>query len=241
MAVISHEARLVYVPVPKIACTSVKTMFYELANPDGPRLGLRGRLRAALGGAPRPLRIHHQPGYATLRFTRVAAAVGPIPQGYVKVALVRDPLARLRSAWGNKVGRAIFAARGEIEDVENEELPLDPSFSQFLRGFEGYRRVSRAARAHTEPLRWHLGPDLGWYDHVFRMEDMDAFAAFVSERVGRPVRPPRKNEGGAPSRPATLEPGDEDRLRALLSDDYALLDGVYDVERALAAVARRAA
>ena len=76
MSVVSHRARLVYVVVPKAACTSVKTILYDLdvGGDRRPKQGLRDRL---LGRpAPAPTSIHQIDGYVT----RPSDSAG-VPQG----------------------------------------------------------------------------------------------------------------------------------------------------------------
>lgn len=232
MAILSHEARLLYIPVPKHACTSAKMMFWRLAHPEEEARDPLSRVRRRLRRATTPQRpIQHRPGYQTLSFARVT----PPPEGYDKVVIIRDPLARLVSAWSNKVREGVIArGPGPLLDLANECVPSNPTFSEFIRHFDAYRRVSRAARNHTEPLAWHIGPSLAWYDHVFPMERMDDFTAYVSERAGQTVSMGRKNAGGAESRSAALGDGDEERLSEILAPDYALLEGRYDIETALA-------
>ena len=229
MAVVSHRARLIYVAVPKIACTSIKSAFWRLeTQSEDPSPG------AAQGDPappPRKISIHQRPGYKTLSFARVDAP----PEGYEKVLVVRDPLARTLSAWRNKVGYEIFRKRsGEVEDLENALLPLDPTFPEFVRNYEAYRKHSRPARVHTEELSYHVGPDLGWYDAVFRLEELDAFVDHVSARCGAPFALDRMNESGAGKPGFTLDETEIALLRRHLAADYALLSDYYDFDTAIA-------
>lgn len=227
MSVISSKARTFYAVLPKAACTSVKTMFWELeTGRDSTRRGLSDRVRARLGRAVPPFPIHHLDGYVTRPFGEVAA-----PAGHARICLVRDPLSRLRSAWTNKVGRAVFATRGETRQVSGAGLGLDPTFGYFVENLDAYREISRPAQVHSRDYAWHLGPDLRWYDQVFRIEDMPGFERFLSGRAGTGIRVPRHNEGGAVPRPLAIAEGHRDLLRARLRADYALLGGLYDFDR----------
>lgn len=228
MSVINTKARTFYVVLPKAACTSIKTLFWELeTGGTSSRPGLFDRVRARFGRQPPPLPIHHIEGYVTREF----GAVSEVPRGYDRICALRDPLSRLRSGWTNKVGREVFASRGETRTVTAAGLSLDPTFGYFIDNLDAYREISRPARVHSRDYAWHLGPDLEWYDQIFRIEDMPSFERYVSGRVGAEIQVPRHNEGGGASRPLAVEPRHGEALRARLAGDYALLGGLYDFDR----------
>lgn len=235
MAVVSHKARLLYVVVPKAACTSVKRLFLELdgGSLEAPPLGFLDRLRGKTPLGPRS--VHQIEGYITRPFSEV----GAVPEGYARITVVRDPLARLHSAWTNKADTATFARRGELERLTAAGLSTAPSFGAFLDDFERYRDISSPVNVHTRPMRWHLGDEPGWYDKVFRMEEMAEFEAWVGARAGSPVRLTRDNRSAGEARPLGFEPHHADVARRLLADDYALLAGCYDFDESLAAFRRR--
>ena len=231
MAVLSHEFRVLYHDVPKVACTTLKTFFWEAAHgrPFAPTA--RERVAGRLGlGRPRHRSIHHVPGHLTRSFARVP----PPPEGYARIAVVRDPAARLHSAWRSKVSVRVFRTRGESEDLHNAFVPVDPSFGDFVDHFEAYREHSRAARVHTHPYAWHLGPDITAFDAVFRLEDLDRLRDWLEERGGRPTAFPRRNETGHDDRPNGLDAGQLARLAALTAPDYRWLGGLYDAESGIA-------
>lgn len=231
MAVLSDAARVLYVVVPKAASTSLKSTFRDLAS-DVPRAGVVARL---LGRVPAQRTGHHAPGYRTVPFENLESP----PPRYEKITAVRDPIARLYSAWSNKVCASAFAARGEIEAIRAQGLPINPTFGEFLENVEAYCAISVPAQVHTRPLAWHLGTDLGWYDRVFRIEAMAELEDYLSARVGRPVVVPRENRGDGSARPLDVEARHVDMLRRLLADDYRLLGRLYDFEEGLDAFTRR--
>jgi hypothetical protein len=233
MAVTSHRARVFYVVVPKAACTSVKVFFRDLEEEaDARRPSFLGRL---FGGGKRARPIHNVDGYRTVPFDEA----GPVPEGYARISVVRDPLMRLQSAWSNKVCRAAFEARGEVEAIRARGLPVDPSFAAFVENYEAYREVSRPAHIHTRPLAWHLGGDVSWYDRLFKLEELGAFEAFISERVGRAVSVPRENKGHPDARPFEFAARHVGLVRGILAEDYRLLGRLYDFDRSLGAFGQK--
>jgi hypothetical protein len=228
MAVVSHEFRVLYHDVPKVACTTLKTFFWEAAHgrPFAYSTADRALDRLRIRRREWFASIHHVPGYRTRSFARVE----PPPEGYARICVVRDPAARLHSAWRSKVRTRIFRTRGESEDLYNAFVPVDPSFGDFVDHFEGYRTHSRAARVHTEPYAWHLGPDIAAFDAVFRQEELGRLASWLAERGRRSVAFPRRNESEPEDRDDRLSPSQVERLRELCQDDYRWLGGLYDPE-----------
>jgi len=242
MAILSHPLRLAYFDVTKVASTALKATLWEIDNgrPCPPfRPALRGwrrwRARALGRAADGWPPIHAMEGYRTRRFDPEAG----LAEGYHRLAVVRDPIRRLRSAWQDKVHRAQFAIRPEeFRDLEDEGLPLDPDFGAFVDDFEAYRAIARPARIHTTPFSWHLGPDLSIFDSVHRLERIDTLTALLSDRLGRPVTLPRSNEAGPARRNEALTPAQIEKLRAITAPDYALLGGLYDPEDAVRSLVR---
>lgn len=240
MPVIARKLNLVYYDVPKIACTSLKTLFFELetgtpldSRPPSPSLLRRALTHLRLAPPPRPwkrTRIHGMEGYRTQSWL----VATPPPDGLDTLVVLRDPASRLHSAWSNKVCERSFAIRGELEDLTNEGLPHDPDFGTFLELFDQYRQVSRPARWHTHPYAWHLGPDSEAFDHVFRMEEFDRVIDFLSDRAGRPLSAPRRNVAEEETRSQTLTSAQLDRLAEITAADYAWLKGLYDPDEGLA-------
>lgn len=89
MAAILDDHKLFYASVPKVACSSVKRMFYEIEN------GVAFDKIVANG---KRYYVHHfYPGI--LRNTYPEARIAD----YRRLCLVRDPIKRFLSAYGNRV------------------------------------------------------------------------------------------------------------------------------------------
>lgn len=157
MPVISHPLHLVYFDIPKVACTSLKVLMWELDNgaPFRTRQEMtrldRVRRRLGMDTAPRVSgSIHYVPGYQTWSFARVQTL--DLPEGYDRITVLRDPIARISSAWTNKMSQDVFAARDEVEDLHNEGLSDAPGFGAFIDNFERYRDISRPVRVIRSPM-----------------------------------------------------------------------------------------
>ena len=235
MPVISNRTKLAYFDVPKIACTSLKTLFWEIETgrkfPSPPyRFRFMRRLLKGLGYRSHSIhQIHQEAGYETRSFL----IAQPVPAGFETVVVIRDPIDRLYSAWKNKASAQILQRKDGESDLRNEGLPVQPGFGTYVERLDHYRAVVRPVRVHTHPIAWHLGPTLDAFDHVFRMEDLEALAEFLSKRLGRTVSVPHINRTKAAAGIDRLNPIQVEALRSAVAADYIWLGGAYDFERSV--------
>ena len=207
---------LTYLPIPKVACTSLKCLFYEVNN--GAPFIDPGRRRARFA----PDDVHTLSGYATTPFRLRRAGPGPF------LTVVRDPLARFLSAYRNRFfdfGDLTGHRRARLK-AEAAGLSPTPDLDAFLMRYDDYMAVNATLRHHFQPMSDFVGPSLDRLDHVFDMADLKAMEAFLSDLAGRPLTTPRFNEAKSDARPdMTLGPAGRDRLAAVLAADYALMAG----------------
>ena len=232
MPVISNRTKLAYFDVPKIACTSLKTLFWEIETgrkyPSLPyRFQLMRRLLKRLGH--RLPSIHEEAGYETRSFLTAQ----PVPAGFETMVVIRDPIDRIYSAWRNKASAQILQRKDGERDLRNEGLPVQPDFGTYVERLDRYRAVVRPVRVHTQPIAWHLGPTLDAFDHVFRMEDLGALSEFLSKRLGRTISVPHFNRTKAAAGVDRLNPIQVEALRSAVAADYTWLAGAYDFERSV--------
>ena len=230
MPVASSQLSLVYYDVPKVACTSLKTWFWELEHGraftgDSPKNRVLNRLGLKGYGD-----IHRQESTRTRSFK---AAPKP-PAGYATLTVVRDPIRRLVSAWKDKVNAESFKGqRNVLNDLENEGLAPNPDFETFIEHFDEYRMVTRATRLHTYSLAWHLGPDIGFYDHVFSLEALDELMVFLSRKHGKEVSLPRQNTSHSNRSAIKLSSSQVDRILEITRPDYQWLGNLYNQQDSL--------
>ncbi|QDL93440.1 sulfotransferase family protein [Paroceanicella profunda] len=203
---------IVYFPIPKVASSSLKRVFYH-ANHGKP-------LDEDAPGASA-----HAEASST-RFHRVDLSAY---EGWTKIAVVRDPIRRILSAYTNRVlQRKVLSAR-HVNPAAAEALgvPLDPGLQKFVFNIDQYRALSAPIRNHTDPSAVFLGPDLGWFDKVYRMEELDALVEYLSGRTGvRLVLPSRmvsETKIDFADLPAAVQRG----LREYCAADYGYLRDYY--------------
>ena len=214
MAFVVEKYQLAYFPVPKIACTSLKQMFYLLQNGSDfePRSAMHGNLRNIHVGPFRTRSFYDKDGV-------------DLSQAF-RIAVVRDPLDRLYSAYANRVITHKELSEQALAKTKASAIGLrpDPDFMSFVNDLDGYRLVSPSIRHHTDPMTYFLGPSCDYYHKVYRINQLDQLVADVRQQTGVMCALP--HEQRAPkgvSRP-DLSSAAFDRLREFYSGDYALLE-----------------
>lgn len=233
MAIVSQKLGMVYFDISKIASSSLKILLWEIENnrpypSESKARRIAKRWFSKLSGDARatPKSLHND--FAWLKTKPFDPDAG-LSDGYHRFTVVRDPMQRLLSAWKDKVNQKQFSRRpAEIRDLRRAQLPLDPSFGEFIDNFDAYREISRPARIHATRYDWHLGPDLSVFDSVHQLEHMDVLMALFSERLGREVSMPRSNTSRQETRSSALTDGQLNRLAEITAPDYALLGDLYD-------------
>ena len=215
MPVICHKYGLAFYSVPKIACTSVKRLLYYMEHGQTPH-----DARAGKDAGKTPITLRGETGFDADEADRLSALES--------FTIVRDPIKRFLSAYANRV-----RFHGELDQwrVNNGSLtlrrPSRPSLAEFVDYLEDYRADSQTIRHHTQPMTYFLGSDLGRYDHVFKMEDLESVTAFLSDRSGQPLTLPHKQKGGPRLTPEDLSDKHLTKIRDYYAADYTLLQGYY--------------
>ena len=128
--------------------------------------------------------------------------------------------------------RVDMSAEEVLAAAENEGLPLNPGFGEFIDHFYDYRAVSRPVRVHTTPYSWHLGNDIRFFDRVFKLERIGEMTEFLSGRLERPFPVRHENKSAPDVREANLTARQIDRLLQISEPDYTLLGDMYDIGKA---------
>lgn len=215
MAVFLKQHDIAYFPVPKVACTSFKHLFFHIQN---------GWNLQKFWVNDQVFMIHDF--YPTLafgqnHFERV--------RDYWKFALVRDPVARFLSAYANRVHHHRELAPWVVgPKAEAAGVPCNPDIATFIDHLDTYRTISGGIRHHTDPVTSFLGPDLGIYDAVYRIEEIERCMADLNARLPALQTLPHTQTGGPKIGADELSPAQIDRIREVYAGDYALLSGYYE-------------
>jgi len=152
VAVRIKGTNFVYFPVPKCACTSMKTAI--IAKNGQPRLGRRRNDDT----------VHGWRGYGTREWWREPRAYIRIP-GERRFCIIRDPVDRFISAYRNRV-------------VFLRDLGSVPDINSFAVTIEQHRR-DRHIWHHVRPLVDFLGRDPAFFDRVFLLDEIGEIPEYL--------------------------------------------------------------
>jgi hypothetical protein len=209
MVAVSHRLCVAYYPIPKVACTSLKRLLYELDSGHDP-----DALRDRQG---QPLTIHNIYGSNPDggRWSRVA-------QAYWSFVVVRDPIDRFVSGYRNRILHHRDLEREGSRKLRGAGLPWVPDFDRFVRSFALYFRLSKAVKHHFRPQKDFVGRVLTRVNRIYRIEELDELVKDLERITGTPVRLPRLQTGGGN---VAVDVADWHRrwIREYMRADYAML------------------
>lgn len=212
MVHVMPRVKLAYFPVPKIACTSIKEFLFEIGyghpfepteRADGTTLYIHGFIRTD--------------AFDFLDLSRF--------EGFRRIAVVRDPIARLLSAYGNRVmhhGELSKDAAGPA--LAERGLPADPDLATFVDNLDSYRAAAPSIHHHTEPMITYLGTNPSYFTRVYRFAELGTLAKDIRTLTGVTAQMPRRQTGGPKFTASDLTSAQIERLRAFYGADYTFLE-----------------
>ncbi|WP_298492402.1 sulfotransferase family 2 domain-containing protein [uncultured Maritimibacter sp.] len=204
--------RISYTPVPGAASTAVKRALMALDGtvPD----------KVARDIAADANRVHVL--YPTRKFRKARLAAH---EGWFNFTVVRDPVARLLSVYGEAL------ASGDLARAEHRRrgwapLPATPDPDDFFENFSAYRAASVTVKSRSVPQVAFTGEDLSLYSRIYRAETLDAARRDLSRRTGKIVAFPTSPEARARLALRDLGPRAQSAVLAEVAPDRALYDNV---------------
>lgn len=199
MTVHLWDRQLTWVAVPKVACTAIKHAFFQVEN---------GRAFQDYQANGRHVHIHD---------VYPSRAFHDLPQdriaNHLRLAVVRDPVRRFLSCYAHRViyNRELSqAAAGPA--LAAAGLPANPGLDAFIDLLADYSAAVPSIAHHAAPQVAFLGPDPGYYAHVFPIERIADFSACAAAILGQPLRLDRRQTEGPKIPASALSP---DRLAAI--------------------------
>lgn len=210
MTVLIPDKRLFFASTPKTACSSIKHLFFQLEN---------DRLFEPFIAKGQQRNIHNAayPGMLRDQFP-------PRIKDFHRVTVVRDPVARLLSAYGNRIVVKRELSR-DIAGPHLDRLGLDPdpSLETFIDLLEQYQQANPSTFHHTRPASDFIGTDPGFYHRIYRMDELDTFARDMCDRMGKPRLPIAVMKAHGPKfSPADLTRAQQEKIRRYYAEDYRL-------------------
>jgi hypothetical protein len=216
--IVSNRLRIVYQPIPKNACTTIKSMMFH-------------------ADAGRPFDIAAQSSAAELYIHQVYPTTPADParlacfDRYDMIVVLRDPLERFISGYRNRIATyydivATTRARPEAARMlEEAKLSATPDINTFATRLPFYMRVCANTAHHFRPqadfARSILAlPSAG---PARRMDELPAIAALFSERAGFEIPLPHLQTAGNDLAVDALTRASLAVLRRVYAEDWELL------------------
>lgn len=185
--VVLEELKLLYVPVPKAACTSLLWWMAELAQLPKDRFAWSRRLHVAPTQAVHDARMW-QHGQRLLDYRGAERERVLTEKGWFRFTAVREPASRLWSAWQSKllvrdprfVGR--FGDQTWLPRYPETPDQIVEDFRAFVEALEQH-----AGEDSIRDVHWGLQHDLIQafdLDHVGRVERLDETLAALQAHLG---------------------------------------------------------
>lgn len=197
MVYVLPKRKLGYFPIPKNANTSIKA-----------------GLKEAFADEP----------FVTTTNKRLSRRLVAMTDGCYRFAVLRDPLKRAISGYGNRV---IFYRDLERSSLTRMalaamRLPLRPEPNVFFENLPAYMRVNNRIWRHFLPQHRYLGEDPTLFDRLCPIGQIGSLAEELSERTGVTVRFPHLQTGGPKHAVGDLSPAARAMIDRLYAKDYEL-------------------
>lgn len=213
MTVILKSHKLFYASVPKVACSSIKRMFFEIEN---------GRAFEGAFNSSDKRSIHRlYPGLLRGHFPEDEIA------DFRRLTLVRDPVERFLSAYSNRVVHHQELSKEAVRKAGwLKRLKPHPDLAEFADRLEKYMVVPDIHN-HCRPMVDRLGTDTGYFHAIYDISQMDAFLDDVSNVVGQKVEAGRFQTGGPKFKRDDLTAKQIAKLERFYKQDYQVFGSYF--------------
>lgn len=207
MAIIVDKIRIAYMPSPKVACTSLKTMFYRIENDSDFVPSIRNSIKFYIHGY-----------YPTVPFARTPHER---IRDHFKICVVRDPIRRFLSSYSNRVcfHKELNEKRLSSEAIKAGAIP-NPNLEEFVERLEIYRKHSRSILHHTDPQTVFLGGDPNYYSRIYQMNELEDLRTDLSCRSRLDLSLPHVQNGGPKIEPESLSSNALEKVQVFYKKDY---------------------
>ena len=213
MTVILKQHKLFYASVPKVACSSLKRVFYEIEY--------NSPFEGAFNSSDK--RSIHRIYPGILRFKYPESEIAD----FRRLALVRDPIARFLSAYSNRVVHHQKISQEAVKKAGRlKRLKPHPDLHEFADRFEKYMAIPSIGH-HCSPIVDWLGTDPAYFHALYDIGQIDAFLDDVSNLVGRTVEAGKFQTGGPKFKRHDLTAKQIAKLERFYKEDYAAFGSYF--------------
>jgi hypothetical protein len=223
---VAPRLKVMYTPTTKVACTTIKWM---LAEAEGSlNLDVIPRLLAANMHRSQTIHNRHVSGLQKLNELPEHQIEEILSSSdWVRLAALRDPIARSYSAWENRIfmrapGRTDGGFELSPDVVEDGCINMTASFALFSQAVQEHTQAFMRDH-HFVPQSQVVRRDAVNYDMVVRVDEpggVDTIAALFRERSGKDIQPKRHNESIGVPLDRACDAATAQRLMAVYASDY---------------------
>ena len=199
---VALNARVLYVPTTKVASSTARLLLSVANGTYHPeRLRWQDSPNVSIDQGIHNLEVS---GLKYFEFLSEAERDNILTSSdWWRVGLLRDPYARLYSAWENRV--LLRAPNPWLKDFQHKcsdelvdgRLDYGATFRKFVKVLRAEPEIF-GADPHFKSQRAHLGGEQFSFTHLFRVDQpgkLEDFATQLGRRVGMEIRSQRLNEG----------------------------------------------
>lgn len=215
MAIVSHRHRIVLFPLAKCGSTSLKHMFFVMET--GKNLA-QAKMEFGLPG-----HVHnYYPGKEKEEWLKYY-------DHYETIVVIRDPIERLLSTYGNRVVHAEAIKRSEARRNSKllGDLPAVPDLSTFVDNLEIYLKASARLERHVVSQATVVGNIFHKIKNVYKMSQLNEIPDLLSKRRQLDLELPHKQTSGPKFKLSDLRHDQIDTLIRYYADDYEMLRNYY--------------
>jgi len=198
----ANNHKLAFFPMPKVACTSISYLLYEIINGTSHESG--------------NIHSYFKAGSAELNLDRYA--------DYFKFVVVRDPVERFISGFRNRV---LYHQEIDVIAPPSESSAIAQDINAFALNIRAQITDAKSSMIHFETQRQRLGEDLGIFDHVSTIKEIPELVQELSKRTGRKLTMGHYQTGGPKLGLEDISDKALDHLIEFYQPDYDLLSDYY--------------
>jgi hypothetical protein len=218
MPIVLTRPPIAYYSTPKVASTSIKMALYELehGSPFVPYQDARGQW----------WHIHN----AWLKEEPTPFTALPDGSSHFKFCVVRDPIPRFLSAFGNRVhfhNELSTDVLNSHPDGRKLNLQPDPDLDTFVDRLEEYCQVSWSIYHHVRPQADFIGGSVSYFDRVYEFSEIASVSEDLSKLAGRPLKLPHEQQRGPKFKLENLTRARLQKLLGYYERDYEVLSRFY--------------
>lgn len=210
--IVFSDKKYGYLDLPKVACTTIKSAIYHQINGN------------RFQSSQEAVNVHRY-------FGKIRKEISGCERRFI---VIRDPVKRFLSAYGNRVTYHAELSEGYIKnthpDIYNEIPVFNPGLGQFIENLNVYLKVP-AIYHHVRPMGDFLnGEDLSFFTDVFKIENIKDYSDVLSDVYQKDVKFDRLQAGGKKPHLKDLSRQQLQLLINFYRKDYELLKDFYSVD-----------